>query len=151
MRLVKGKWVASYRDTWNLDYTLSPIILAALERFYSLRDKPHFGVPCKVIADYGFKTENEDNEHDLAFIVWEGIIENMIYAFNMKNEPDINKYNFKLNMKTEPIEGSTNRSCKIKVTNEEEYARFKKDQEEYYKLRDKGLELFGKYFTNLWW
>ena len=140
-------WVASYRDTWSLDYTLSPIILAALKKFYSLRDKPHFGVPSRVMYDYGLK----EDEVDLGAIIWESIIENMIYAFDLDNEPDINKYPFKLDMKTAPIEGSTNRSCTITASSEEEYAKFKQDQVEYYKLRDNGLELFGKYFTNLWW
>ena len=30
MRKSKGKWIASRRDVWDLDYTLSPIILAGL-------------------------------------------------------------------------------------------------------------------------
>ena len=52
MRYTKGRWVASYKDTWSVDYTLSPIILAVMKKFREQSYKDYFGYPCCLKEDF---------------------------------------------------------------------------------------------------
>ena len=45
-------WQASYKDTFSLDYTLSPIILAALKKFREQSHKDMFGYPSRLNTDF---------------------------------------------------------------------------------------------------
>lgn len=50
MRKSKGKWVASRRDVWDLDCTLSQIILAGLVKFKETIVNSEFsGVPSSFV------------------------------------------------------------------------------------------------------
>lgn len=151
--------VFGYKDTFSLDYTLSPIILAALKKFKEVITDPKHadfaGVPGCIIADMyskdGEYPETTDEEIEAAVKVWHEMIDKMIYAFDLKNEPKISDYNFKLNMnKVEEFEDGSSR-VEIHTVNEEEYARYRADEEQYQKAAQEGRELFGKYLANLWW
>ena len=48
----KKGWQASYKDTFSLDYTLSPIILAALKKFREQLYKDYFGFPSRLSTDF---------------------------------------------------------------------------------------------------
>jgi len=135
MRLTKGKWKASYKDTFSLDYTLAPIILAALQRFRDQSDKQMFGTPQSIFDEYELPDGAEE-----AHIIWEGVIDHMIYAFDSTNEPDINDYNF-----TYRYQGL------IGCTNTEERDRYRADLMFHNKLKQAGYDLFAKYLTDLWW
>ena len=66
MRYTKGKWVASYKDTWSVDYTLSPIILAVMKKFREQSHKDYFGYPCCLKEDFNLP-ENFDATVDIWF------------------------------------------------------------------------------------
>ena len=73
MRYTKGKWVASYKDTWSVDYTLSPIILAVMKKFREQSHKDYFGYPCCLKEDFGLP-----EDFDAAPEIWEMIIDSII-------------------------------------------------------------------------
>lgn len=59
MRKSKGKWVASRRDVWDLDYTLSQIILAGLVKFKETLVNSQFsGVPSSFVKGSAITDED---------------------------------------------------------------------------------------------
>ena len=157
MRLVKGKWKASYKDTFSLDYTLNPIIHAALVRFYENKDKTMFGTPSVIYSDlfgldYKMADTSEDDESKAQYY-WYECIEKMIYAFDPKSEPNIADYDFSYSWHNaenkEPRDGI--RVKTITCSNEEEKERYQSDCLEYERKAKEGRELFAKYYMNLWW
>ena len=86
-------WQANYKDTFSLDYTLSPIILAALKKFREQSHKDMFGYPSRLNTDFSLP----DNS-DLGPIIWEALIDHMIYAFDMDNEPKAEDYGYTVDL-----------------------------------------------------
>lgn len=144
-------WQASYRDTWNLDITLSPIILTALKKFKEVMDDTQknsfFGVPVALC-------ENPDRCIDEDWEKWCEIIDKMIYSFDEGNIPNRKDYDFDLvegeHHGEEHGEGEFIR-FHMEPTNEKEWDRYMEDTELHAKALQEGRELFGKYFGNLWW
>ncbi|WAW11441.1 hypothetical protein vBAcePPAc_0064 [Aeromonas phage vB_AceP_PAc] len=144
MRKSKGKWVASRRDVWDLDYTLSPIILAGLVKFKETITNSQFsGVPSSFVKGPAITDE------DVA--EWHSVIDKMIYAFDKDNMPNIKDYNFKINL--EHGEKKANGSIQIFLNcdNEKEKQWYYKDLEDYQKKCEDGRLLFAKYYENLWY
>jgi hypothetical protein len=143
MHKSKGKWVASRRDVWDLDYTLSPIIYAGLVKFKETVIKSKYsGVPSLFV-----KGENVTDEEVKE---WHSTIDSMIYAFDKDNMPDIQDYNFKINLEHgEKANGST--QIFLNCDNEEEKQRYYKDLEDHQKKCEEGRMLFAKYYENLWY
>ncbi len=129
-------WQANYKDTFSLDYTLSPIILAALKKFREQSHKDMFGYPSRLNTDFSLPEDS-----DLGPIIWEGLIDHMIYAFDMDNEPKAEDYGYTVDL----IRGS------FKVSSEEAKEAYYAAEKEYEDLCRKGRELFAKYYHNLWW
>lgn len=145
------------KDTFSLDSTLSPIILSALNKFKEVITDPSrdhiVGVPNSVMREvfpdadgYGYSDEQLEEGSKL----WIEIIDKMIYAFDIKNEPNLKDYAFKFNHLTQKREDG-NVSANIKATNENEYSRYKVDEALYITKVEEGLVLFGKYYQCLWW
>lgn len=143
MRKSKGKWVASRRDVWDLDCTLSPIIFAGLVKFKeTVINSKYSCVPSLFV-----KGENVTDEEVKE---WHNTIDSMIYAFDKDNMPDIQDYNFKINLEYgEKCTGST--QIFLNCDNEEEKQRYYKDLEEHHKKCEEGRMLFAKYYENLWY
>lgn len=143
MHKSKGKWVASRRDVWDLDYTLSPIIFAGLVKFKEVVIQSKYsGVPSSFIKGKDV-TDEEVKE-------WHNTIDSMIYAFDKDNIPDIQDYNFKINLEHgEKANGST--QIFLNCDNEKERQRYYKDLEDYQKKCEEGRLLFAKYYENLWY
>ena len=143
MHKSKGKWVASRRDVWDLDYTLSPIIFAGLVKFKeTIINSKYSGVPSLFV-----KGENVTDEEVKE---WHSTIDSMIYAFDKDNMPDIQDYNFKINLEHgEKANGST--QIFLNCDNEEEKQRYYKDLEDHQKKCEEGRMLFAKYYENLWY
>lgn len=143
MRKSKGKWVASRRDVWDLDYTLSPIIYAGLAKFKeTVINSKYSGVPSLFVK--GEDVTDEDVKE------WHDAIDKMIYAFDKDNMPDIQDYNFKINLEHgEKANGST--QIFLNCDNEEEKQRYYKDLEDHQKKCEEGRMLFAKYYENLWY
>jgi hypothetical protein len=155
MRYTKGKWIASYRDTYSLDYTLSPIIYAGLSKFHEVLEKRNKEGGCLGVPNEYMKDESEwVTDSDVQD--WLDDIKKMMYAFE-NNEPDIRDYNFKLT--TVPYEDETTKSYepkygksfKIECDNEEEKLRYYADLDAHKIKVQEGLELTFKNWTNLWW
>ena len=143
MHKSKGKWVASRKDVWDLDYTLSPIIFAGLVKFKETIIKSKYsGVPSLFVK--GQDITDEDVKE------WHNTIDKMIYSFDKDNMPDIQDYNFKINLEHgEKANGST--QIFLNCDNEEEKQRYYKDLEDHQKKCEEGRMLFAKYYENLWY
>lgn len=151
----KGKWQFGYKDTYSLDYTLSPIIYAGLSRFHEVLSKRNKEGGCIGIPNEYMKNESQwvtDNDVQ----GWLDDIKKMMYAFENK-EPNMKDYNFKLNMV--PVEsdlgsvyeGDYGKPYTIECDNEEEKARYYADMDKHEKKVQEGLNLFGQKFKSLWW
>jgi len=143
-----------YKDTFSLDATLSPIILSALKKFQAVtQSSDKGGIPGKLLLDlfpyqhYDFTEE----QNIIAIAKWDEIVDTMIYAFDSKNEPDISKYDFDFTREIGEPDEYGGRKVDLKVTNEEEYKRYKKDSKEHADKVEEGHKLFGEYFACLWW
>lgn len=155
MRFSKGKWAASYRDTFSLDVTLSPIIYAGLKRFHDvLEQKNREGACLGVPAAYCSHPDAEVTDSDVQN--WLDDIKKMMYAFENK-EPDMSLYDFKLTMVpvecelAKSYEGKFGKSYTIECDNLEEKARYYADCEEHDRLVQEGLDLLALRWKSLWW
>lgn len=152
MRYVKGKWAASYRDTYSLDHTLSPIIYAGLQKFHDVLEQKNREGKCLGIPNEYMKNE-ADWVTDSDVQDWLDDINKMMYAFENK-EPDIRDYDFHMNMT--PVEGGVARKgCSIPYTidstNQAETDRYHEDCKEHEVKVQEGLKLFSAKFKSLWW
>ena len=144
MRKSKGKWVASRRDVWDLDYTLSPIILAGLVKFKEIIiNSKYSGVPSSFI-----KGEDVTDE-DVA--EWYSVIDKMIYAFDKTNVPDIRDFKFKIEMDRGETKANGSTQIFLKCDNEEAKKRYYEALGEHHKKCEEGRVLFAKYYENLWY
>lgn len=144
MRKSKGKWVASRRDVWDLDYTLSPIIFAGLVKFKETIIKSQFSeVPSSFVK--GPAITDEDVKE------WHNIIDSMIYAFDKDNMPDIRDYNLKINLEHGEKKANGSTQIFLKCDNEEAKKRYYEALEEHHKKCEEGRVLFAKYYENLWY
>jgi hypothetical protein len=149
MRFKGKKPIASYKDTWNLEQTLRPIIGAGIRKFLEVKQQKSewFGVPCVFLTDETPTGEEADK-------VWQEVLEKIDYAFNQP-APNMDDYDFEFNEMTSKeveVDGEIMYQLDpITVTNEEEYERYRKDEAEWEARCQEGYELFGKYFKNLWW
>lgn len=152
MRYHHGKWLASYRDTFSLDSTLSPIIYAGLKRFHDvLEQKNREGKCLGVPSEYCAKPEEDVTDEELQY--WLDDIKKMMYAFENK-EPDIRDYDFKLEMVPVPG-GVAKEGCSIpytiESTNQAETDRYHTDCRAHEKLVQEGLDLLALRWKSLWW
>lgn len=144
MRKSKGKWIASRRDVWSLDDTLSPIILAGLVKFKETIVNSEFsGVPSSFVKGQDV-TDEEVAE-------WHIVIDKMIYAFDESNVPKIQDFKFKIEMEHGNILFGESREIFLKCDNEEEKERYYEALKEYHKKCEEGRMLFAKYYENLWY
>lgn len=152
MRYSKGRWQASYRDTWSLDQTLSPIIYAGLSKFHSVLEQKNreggcLGVPSEYCANPDVDVTDQEVQD------WLDDIKKMMYSFENK-EPDMEAYDFHMNMI--PVEGGVAKEgCSIPYTivstNQAETDRYTEACREHERLVQDGLDLFSQKFKSLWW
>jgi hypothetical protein len=143
MRVSRGKWIASKRDVWSLDYTLNPIIHAGLVKFKKELLKSSFsGVPADFCIDDDCTDESVAN--------WHETLDKMIYAFDSSKHPDIRDYDFKINFERFPTENKDRTHVVTSCTNDEDRERYHKDCREHEEKCQLGRELFARYYKNLW-
>lgn len=122
-------------DTWNMAETLADIILPML---IQLRDEsqgscgslqPFMETSRNFDGQYTFDWYKDDDEkaHELGHKQWQNILDKMIWSFEQMTVRDRDHQFHK----------------KGKGFNQKEY-------KEYYERIQEGLDLFGKYYTNLW-
>lgn len=155
MRYSKGRWTASYQDTFSLDTTLSPIIYAGLKRFHDVLEQKNreggcLGIPSEYCANPDIDVTDIEVQN------WLDDIKKMMYAFENK-EPDMSLYDFKLTMVpvesdlAKSYEGKFGKSYTIECDNLEEKARYYADCDEHERLVQEGLDLFALRWKSLWW
>lgn len=149
-------WKCSTQDAWNLDGTLSPIILAGLKAF---KEMDRHGLPSKALKEMeksgviGKPDENfvySDEDMEKASVEWEIILDKMIYAFNTDNEPDISDYDFTIKMVEKEKLPNGSISMDFNVIGEAESKRYDEDTKDNKERSEEGFELFGLYFSSLW-
>jgi hypothetical protein len=153
-------------DTWSLDHTLSLIILPAL---IQLKHTKH-GVPSEFVDDrtedyheqtvFDFMKEDKDEVFQKGCDKWEETIDKMIWSFQQIAIEDYdNKYHhgdMKIGWKeTEkkypnPLTGQMESMYEMVDENPGEHWYDYEGHMLHEKRIQEGLELFGKYFRNLW-
>lgn len=151
MRMKGKKPIFGYKDTYDLNDTLRPIIGAGITKFIEVKKQKDewFGVPGQFMNDIGVDDVN------VAAPLWDEVLEKMRYAF-CEPEPDMTDYDFEFGpITSEPyFDENGNKMYKmdpIEVFNRPAYEDYKKDEAEHHRRVQEGYELFGKYFNNLWW
>lgn len=138
MRFKGKKPIASYKDTWDLDMVLSPIIGAGLVKFRDVTTNPECvaGFPsCITEGNY----EHSEEEEQIYLAKWHAILDDMVYAFTAK-EPE---------MPDSCLDWG--KKGILEVLDKEAYTIFKEEDKLHWERVTKGHEYFGKYFRNLWW
>jgi hypothetical protein len=153
-------------DTWSLDNTLAHIILPALIQLKSSK----MGVPAAVVADIGgadydsqdsfdFYKETHDEAFDEACKRWDLILDKMIWSFQqlILDDWEAPYHHGKAEYGHEPCEdyvdpvtGKTEKMFRMVDKNPEEHWYDINGHIEHEKRIQEGLELFGKYYRNLW-
>ena len=158
----KEKIVIHNYDTWSMDNTLALIILPMLKQ---LKEDKHGSplvddkdVPKELRSTSAPKKKNEWDTDDNHFKRWDWVINEMIWAFEQKVDPDEGRSNYYEPYK--PNEKITYVSIVEHKTKEEEenYKEFYRNMgkfnrtkyKKYMERKQKAFMLFGKYFEALW-
>ena len=159
MRIHKGKPKFSYKDTWHMGGVLSPLICEGLKKYKEVAKVKAEGISGSFIEDMvdsGLVKRNEDytfskEDWDVLDSKWWYVVDKMIYAFDLKSEPNIMEYNFSHIFEESEEQGSIGISGSFKCTNEDESERYTNDMKAWNERCDKGRDYFAKYYNSLWW
>jgi hypothetical protein len=153
-------------DTWSLDVTLAYIILPCLLR---LKETKH-GVPNEIVNDVGgesynvqssfdFYTETHNESFDIACKKWDDILDKMIWSFHQLIIDYENRYRYGKGiyetieldeLYPNPITGKLEKLYKMNDKNKDNHWFDFVGQELHQERIQEGLNLFGKYYRNLW-
>jgi len=153
-------------DTWNLDGTLALIILPALIQLKATK----MGVPAEFGdaggADYDmqdsfdFYKDSHKESFDEKCKEWDTILDKMIWSFQQIALDDYEtryhhgkaEYDWVKNDEqyTNPLNGKTEDTFQMVDKNPEEHWYDSVGHMEHERRIQEGLELFGKYYRNLW-
>lgn len=154
MRMKYGKVVFGYKDSWDSQTTLGVIIHDWLVNFKKVlldkKDHPYMGVPNKVMVElYPDVEEYTDDQLHAGFDHWLFLLDQMIFAFS-NNEPE---YEGSFNRQEDHGKESETglRVWNIEPDDMTEWNKFLKECDEYAATVEAGRELFGKYFSSMWW
>lgn len=159
----KGKLpIFNYRDTFSLDSTLSPIILAGLIRFKEVLQERHsqdkcIGVPHSVFDRLEILPETSggysEKQLDIALEEWFNMLDKMIVGFS--EEPKLKDYGveFEHNIldNSECDEERGWKRISIDCLTPDRLAEYRKDCQEHRQQALEGRKLFAEYFEDLWW
>ncbi len=155
-----------YWDVWNMDHTLSPIILPMLKRlrevkhgsgFVDIEDVPEH-LRCTTTEDwdsqrtFDFYHEHEIKEGEADIHArWDWVLDEMIYAFeHLVDDTWEEKFSSgTIDTIFVPCEDNPKLSRMEHGPNHTYVCDYDGLQKEYERI-DNGLRLFGKYYRNLW-
>lgn len=132
-------------DTWSMDLTLSPIIAAMLKQLkatnHGAPSVDDEDVPEELKSTSAPPKKNEWDSDDNHFKRWDWVMDEMIWTFEQLSDWDNDKkyFDYGDRSKEDSFEVSIN---KMKIDHDGLNAHNARIQ--------KGLNLFGKYFRNLW-
>lgn len=140
-------------DTWGMDETLAHIIVPMLKQ---LRDETH-GYPQDFCTEedigglqYKFEDEGFEFPEDTGFKGWQATLDEMIWAFEQcLIDWEDQYYTGKADFNFEKIEDGLGYSKMVHGPNhtlEADYEGMRAHQDR----MQKGFDLFGKYYRNLW-
>src|SRR5690554_5177573 len=141
-----------YKDVISLDETLSPIILAGLKKFKEELLKDSFGsFPSDMLERIGAENPIDPTleEHATAWDMWLEVLDKMIYAFDPAEEPSLDDYEFEFEWQSVPTENGSS-LVSIDVDNQEEYNRYREDEEDWAEKCREGRLLLAEFFDSLW-
>jgi hypothetical protein len=159
-----------YYDTWNMDKTLSPIILPMLKQMkktkhgspmVDLEDVPehlryttHEEYDAQASFDFYRKDEPKEGDCDI-HTRWEWVLDEMIWAFERLCEDDFDAqfHTGVHDMKSIPCEWDENGKPTLYTFEKGPNHTAEFDREGYEKYNERinnGTRLFGKYYRNLW-
>jgi len=156
MRLKGKQPIFNYRDTWSLDYTLSPIIAEGLKKFKEvIKTSDVAGYP----SSFGLSEDtDQDNRDTLAFNSWLATIDKMIYAFEgEKNTPEMPNDMLYWTEEGSDVEIDFPKDSKpmiaynIKHRDVKQYIVYTKAVEQHEAKVQEGLDLFAMHYKALWW
>jgi hypothetical protein len=154
-------------DTWGLDHTLATIILPAL---IQLKHTKH-GVPGELVERVGgdmdsngcfdFIKEDENEVFNQLCNRWDEILDKMIWSFlQLSIEEDYDDLYHHGKMETDwveseytytdPVTGKTEKTYQMVDKNPDEHWYDHVGNQEHDRRVQEGLDLFSKYFRNLW-
>jgi hypothetical protein len=150
-------------DTWSMDHTLADIILPMLRQLRETKHgAPHTDdedVPEYLRSHMAQPKENEWDTDDLHFMRWDWILDEMIFAFEMKAKDDwaAEFHSGEHDVKWVPVDKDGNEVPK----GEHRFYEMRKgsndthvyDAEGAQKVQTRitnGFRLFGKYYESLW-
>ena len=160
-----------YWDVWNMDNTLSPIILPMLKQlkevkhgspFVDLEDVPEYmRTSDKVDYDYEqkcFDFYKEENVYELKYDIhdrWNWVLDEMIFAFECKVDDSWEEefYSGQQDVTSVPCKWDENGKPTLFTLKEGPNHTYKCDYEGMRKVQqriDNGFRLFGKYYQGLW-
>ena len=150
MYIKHGKPVFSYRDTFSMDMTLSPIIYAGVKKFRDVllernAEGKCLGVPSGLCDSY------EDTDVDAALEKWIGILDKIIYSFDPYSQPDIEDYKFDIKWHNKGNTEDGNTIVETEIVNEGEWRRYHKDLEEWEEACKEGRMLLMTHWNDMWW
>ena len=149
MRMKGNKPIFNYEDTFNLDMTFGPVIVAGLRKFQEVvRASDVAGYPSDYEIKEPLKSE-VDNPDGIAFEEWMRTIDQMIYAFE-DNEPEIPDNIIIMRDVGEKREDGS-QEITIDILDQEAYDKHMKECEIHEEKCTRGRELFCLRYKQLWW
>lgn len=150
----RGEWIVNVKDTYHLG-EIDSVMLAYIQKLYdTIKDREAIGIPMyyvsKQAAIQGVDDYSDDVDLDAAHQLRLRDLEELIWTYT-DNEPDIQDYDFHIEMISgEPLENG-NIPVDFKVTNQEACDKYDEDREAYWERKLKGYELAGKLWRKLQW
>lgn len=133
----KNDIVIENHDLWSLDITLANIIHPALVEFRKSTESYPYLPPSEIPEEFG----------DDAQSYWQWILEEMIWSFEQISSDGKAEEQFYSDEKPENAEGWT----RIEHLNDKgHFWCNEKGMAEYHERINRGTNLFGKYYSNLW-
>lgn len=154
-------------DTWGLDHTLALIILPALIQLKNTKQ----GIPSELVSRIGDDMDNnycfdfiKEDEHEVFDRLcqkWDEIFDKMIWSFqqlSIDSDYDNKYHHGKAEFEwiksehtyTDPITGKTEKTYQMRDKNPGSHWYDHVGHALHDERIQEGLELFGKYFRNLW-
>lgn len=156
MYIKQGKVRFTSTDAWDMSSALRPIIYAGLLKFRECNDDLYLSSIlisyCKEEGLISPHNESDFSAEDYKIIndTQKTNLDKMLYAFG-EEEPNIEDYNFSLDMLQKNRNPRGEIECTLICSDEEEMTRYQTDLDLHNTKCQEGYELFGKYYTSLWW
>lgn len=149
MRMRGKKPIFGYRDTWNLNDVLIPIIVEGIRKFRAVEHE-YKGVPQTIMNDvYGSAFSHTNEQVEYAAEVWNKKLDFIVEALTAP-EPDYTK-----GFTPGPNHGERTEEGYVTwerfPTDPDAWEQYKRECEVHARNKRLALEYVGKYMLDLWW